>query len=127
MRTWKATELDVKPRKPEILASGEDARVVVIDLPSGESLEDHQVHERAWLVVIAGEIEVTALDASSTAKVRADVGTLVEFEPAERHRVDADVDSRFLLMLTPWPGPGHPGALTIEQKAKVRERASELG
>jgi quercetin dioxygenase-like cupin family protein len=125
MRTWKTIELDVKPRKPEILASGPDARVIVIDLPAEASLDDHQVHERAWLVVVAGEIEVTTLDASTGSSVIAGVGALVEFEPAERHRVDAGVDSRFLLILTPWPGSGHPGTLTTEEKAHVRERAAE--
>lgn len=127
MRIWKAAELEVRPRKPEILASGDDARVIVIDLPAGESLEDHQVYERAWLVVIAGEIEVTALEQPAGLRTLAGVGTLVEFEPAERHRVDASVNSRFLLMLTPWPGRGHPGALTIEEKAGVREKAAERG
>lgn len=125
MKVWKTIELDVRPRKPEILASTEDARAIVIDLPAGESLEDHQVHERAWLVVVAGEIEVTALASSPSSSVLAGVGALIEFEPSERHRVDAHQDARFLLMLTPWPAPGHPGAMTIEDKAKVREEAAK--
>jgi hypothetical protein len=33
---------------------------------------------------------------------------LVHFEPAERHEVEAVRDSRLLLCLSPWPGPGHP-------------------
>ena len=125
MKTWSITELDVRPRKPEILASSEDARVIVIDLPAGETLEDHEVHERAWLTVVAGEIEVTTLAGPPSSSVLAGVGSLIEFEPAERHRVDARSDSRFLLMLTPFPGPGHPGAMSIEEKAHVRERAAE--
>jgi hypothetical protein len=30
-------------------------------------------------------------------------------------------------MLTPFPGEGHPGAMSIEEKAEVRERAAERG
>lgn len=123
MKTWSLNELDTRPRQPEIIESTADARAIVIDLPAGESLDDHEVHERAWLVVVAGEIEVTALDSSESAA--GGVGTLVEFEPTERHRVDARSDARFLLLLTPWPGLGHPGALSLEEKAVVRERAAE--
>jgi quercetin dioxygenase-like cupin family protein len=124
MKIWRTTQLDVRPRKPEILASMEDARAILIDLPAGESLDDHQVHERAWLVVVAGEIEVTAIATSPNSGVLAGVGALIEFEPSERHRVDAHEHARFLLMLTPWPAPGHPGAMTIEDKAQVRDAAA---
>jgi quercetin dioxygenase-like cupin family protein len=127
MKSWNINELETRPRRPEILASSEDARVIVLALEAGESLEDHQVHERAWLVVVAGEITVTALDPATDAKVSGGVGTLIEIDPAERHRVDAHADSRFLLMLTPFPGEGHPGAMSIEEKAEVRERAAERG
>ena len=123
MKTWSLNELDTQPRAPEIVASNDDARAIVIDLPVGESLDDHEVHERAWLVVVAGEIEVTALESGERAA--GGVGMLVEFEPTERHRVDARSDARFLLLLTPWPGPGHPGALSLDEKAHVRERAAE--
>ena len=125
MRIWRTTELEVRPRKPEILASTEDARAIVVALPAGESLEDHQVHERAWLVVVAGEIEVTTLAGVPSSSVLAGVGALIEFEPSERHRVDAHQDARFLLMLTPWPAPGHPGAMTLEDKARAREEAAK--
>jgi hypothetical protein len=30
-------------------------------------------------------------------------------------------------MLTPWPGDGHPGAMTLEQKSSVRRDAAEHG
>ncbi len=127
MKTWKIAELKTEPRKPEILESCDDARAIVIDLPKGESLADHQVYERAWLVLVAGEIEVTSLEASPEESVVGGVGLLVEFDPSEPHRVDAREDSRFLLMLTPWPGQGHSGALTMEEKAHVRERAADRG
>jgi quercetin dioxygenase-like cupin family protein len=123
MERWSLNDLDTRPGKPEIVASTEDARAIVIDLPAGSSLDDHVVHESAWLVVVAGEIEVTSL--ASSERFSGGVGMFVRFDPAERHRVDARSDARFLLLLTPWPGPGHPGTLTLEEKAHVRERAAE--
>ena len=123
METWSLNDLEVRPGSPEIVASTDDARAIVIDLPAGESLDDHEVHESAWLVVLAGEIEVTAL--ASSEAFSGCVGTFVRFDPSERHRVDATSDARFLLLLTPWPGPGHPGTLSLEEKAQVRERAAE--
>jgi quercetin dioxygenase-like cupin family protein len=124
MRTWPINELTINPGQPEILVSNDDARVIAISLAAGTALEDHQVHERAWLVLVAGEVTVTSL-AEGGESVDGGVGLLVEFEPAERHRVDARADSRFLLVLTPWPGPGHPGALSLDEKATVRDRAAE--
>ena len=123
MEVWPLNELDASSGRPEILASTDDARAILIALAAGESLDDHVVHETAWLVVVAGAIEVTSLvsgDRHSGA-----VGTFVRFDPGERHRVDAGVDARFQLVLTPRPGPGHPGALSLEEKAQVRERAAE--
>jgi hypothetical protein len=52
-------------------------------------------------------------------------GLLIEFDPAERHAVLARTTARLLLLLTPWPGDGHPGTMTLDQKATVRERAAE--
>lgn len=123
MQVWSLNDLDARSGKPEILASTNDARAILVALTAGESLDDHVVHETAWLVVVAGEIEVATLDAVATHG--GGVGTFVRFDPAERHRVEARSDARFLLVLTPWPGPGHPGALSLAEKAQVRERAAE--
>jgi hypothetical protein len=30
-----------------------------------------------------------------------------------------------VLLLTPWPGPGHPGAMTLTQKLYVRRHAAK--
>ena len=43
---------------PACCAADGEARVVAINLPAGEALDDHQVHERAYLVVVDGEVEV---------------------------------------------------------------------
>jgi redox-sensitive bicupin YhaK (pirin superfamily) len=103
MRTWKISELDVEPRQPEVLDSEAEGRAIVIELPAGERLSEHQVHERAWLMVVSGEIEVDGAELASGG-----AGLLAEFDPNERHEVRAIEDSRLLLLLSPWPGEGHP-------------------
>jgi quercetin dioxygenase-like cupin family protein len=122
MKSWNLREAGVEPHEPQILSSGGDARTVLLNLPSGEELQEHEVHERARLIVVDGEIEITAADGET---VQAASGHLFEFEPGERHTVVARADARLLLMLTPWPGDGHPGALSLEEKAEARERAAE--
>jgi hypothetical protein len=122
MRTWDLGELELKPRLPEILASNDDARAVALDLAPGECLGDHEVHERTWLVVLAGEIEVST---ASDERASGGVGFVVEFAPRERHEVLARSQARLLLLLTPWPGHGHPGTMTITQKLYARRRAAK--
>ncbi len=120
MQSWDLKHLDAEPHQPLILASGEDARTIVLHLPAGEELQEHEVHERARIVVVDGEVDVTTAGGESVA---ASPGHLLEFDPGERHTIAARSDTRLLLMLTPWPGDGHPGAMTLEQKAGARERA----
>ena len=62
---------------------------------------------------------------SAIATVRQQI--VVEFAPGERHEVLASSNARLLLLLTPWPGTGHPGAMTIREKlyARTGKRASE--
>jgi redox-sensitive bicupin YhaK (pirin superfamily) len=105
MRSWDLAEIDVQPRQPEVLASAVEGRVIVIHLPAGEALLEHQVHERGWLVVVAGEIEIGEPDGGS---VSGGPGLLAEFDPNERREVRATDDARLLLILSPWPGEGHP-------------------
>jgi len=121
MRSWDLKSIEATPHQPEILASAGDARTIVLQLPAGEELQEHEVHERARLVVVDGEIDVTT---SAGEAVSAGPGHLFEFDPAERHTVAARSDSRLLLILTPWPGDGHPGAMTLGQKAEAREQAA---
>jgi quercetin dioxygenase-like cupin family protein len=121
MRSWRVGELDLKPRLPEILSSSAESRAVVLDLAGGESLSEHEVHERAWIVLVSGEIEVSAAGVST----RGGSGLMVELEPRERHEVHALADSRLVMLLTPWPGQGHPGAMTITDKLYARRRAAK--
>ena len=121
MRSWDLKSIEATPHQPEILTSAGDARTIVLQLPAGEELQEHEVHERARLVVVDGEIDVTTAAGEA---VSAGPGHLFEFDPAERHTIGARSDSRLLLILTPWPGDGHPRPMTLEQKAEARERAA---
>lgn len=123
MKSWDLRAIDVQPHQPEILSTTEDARGIVLYLPAGERMQEHQVHERAWLVVVEGEVEVTAVAGGE--RVAGAAGLMFEFAPRERHEVAARTDSRLLLLLTPWPGAGHPGAMTLEAKAEARDDAAE--
>lgn len=122
MRSWSLLSRELRPHSPEIISSGTTARAIVLEIPAGESLSEHQVHERAWVTVIDGEVEITSINGESAS---GGPGLLVEFDPAERHAVVAKSTARLLLLLTPWPGDGHPGALSLSDKATVRERAAE--
>jgi|SRR6476646_8949632 len=120
MQSWDLKTVEAEPHQPQILASAEDARTIVLHLPAGEELQEHEVHERARVVVVDGGVDVTLADGKAVA---ASAGHLLEFDPGERHTIAARSDARLLLILTPWPGDGHPGAMTLERKAEARERA----
>jgi quercetin dioxygenase-like cupin family protein len=106
MEHWDLRALEVEPHKPKILHSARgEARSILIQLPAGEELQEHEVHERAYLVVVEGE--VTLGDDGSYGGGH---GFAAVFDPHERHTVRARTDSRLLLVLAPWPGDGHPGA-----------------
>ena len=107
MEHWDLHTLAVEPHHPQILHSTRgESRSIAIALPAGELLQDHEVHERAHLIVIGGDVEVSA----EKDVVSAGPGTMLVFDPHERHEVRAVTDARLLLVLAPWPGPGHPGA-----------------
>ena len=123
MRSWQVGELALKPRLPEIISSSDESRALALDLAEGEALADHEVHERLWIVVVAGEIEVTSAGGNGA---RGGCGLLVELDPRERHEVRALQASRLLMLLTPWPGQGHPGAMTLTQKLYARRHAAKI-
>jgi len=108
MEHWDLRSLDVEPHHPRILHSARgEARSIAIALPEGEELQEHEVHERAYLIVIDGEVQVSNGGDSS---VTGGAGFAAVFDPHERHEVRATRDARLLLVLAPWPGDGHPGA-----------------
>lgn len=105
MDAWNLAEVAVEPHRPVILRSDDGAaRVIALRLPAGESLQDHEVHEHAWVHVHSGAVEVSA--GAETRTVSS--GGLLHFDPQERHEVRGREESLLLLLLAPWPGPGHP-------------------
>ena len=105
METWDIATLDLEPHFPQVLRSDDGAaRAVAINLPQGERLQEHETHEHTWLLVSAGDLEIDQEGHSTSAGP----GFLAHFEPGERREVRAVSDSRLVLLLAPWPGPGHP-------------------
>jgi len=105
MRNWDLSTIDVEPRQPVVLDSENEGRAILINLPAGERLQEHQVHERAWVLVVSGRVRIDLPGGESAA---GGPGLLAVFDPAERHEVSAEEDARILLVLAPWPGEGHP-------------------
>jgi quercetin dioxygenase-like cupin family protein len=122
MESWDLKTVDVEPHQPRILASADDARTILLHLPGGEELQEHEVHERARVLVIDGDVDVNMSDGNSAS---ASAGHLFEFEPGERRTIAARSDARLLMVLSPWPGDGHPGAMSLEEKSEAREKAAE--
>lgn len=104
MRAWQLNEIETPEgtRSPVVLDS-EDSRAVLIGIKPGQELGEHQVRERAWVVVVDGAVQVETANESLTAST----GTLLEFEPTERRTVRSEGGARVLIVFTPWPGPGH--------------------
>lgn len=104
MKTWDLVDYDVQFRKPEVIGGAEEGRAILVNLPAGESLTEHQVKERATVVVILGRVEISTTNGESAV---GGAGTMVVFEPTERHSVKAVEDTRFLLLLAPWSLEDH--------------------
>jgi len=104
METWDIRSLDIEPHRPQVLRSDEETRAIAIRLPAGEELQEHQVHERAYLFVVDGEVELS----KDGRTVTGGPGLVSHFAPGERHTVRAVSESRLVLVLAPWPGVGHP-------------------
>jgi quercetin dioxygenase-like cupin family protein len=103
MHSWDLTKLDVLPGHPEVLHSVPQGRAIAIDLPAGAALDEHEVHEGAWLMVASGRVRVAS--ENETGADHLGPGGFVAFDPHERHDVTAQEDARLLLLLTPWPAP----------------------
>ena len=107
MQSWNLPQIDTPEgsRSPVVLLSESEARAVLIGLEPGQELGDHQVKEHAWIVVVDGAAKIGAAGGGET--VEGTVGTLVHFEPDERHFVRSPGGAKLLLLLAPWPGEGH--------------------
>src|SRR5919199_5731964 len=85
VQTWDVRSLDVKPHFPQVLHSDDEGRTIVINLPAGEELQEHNVHERSWLFVVDGAIELESADGT----VRGGPGFLAHIDPKEPNEVRA--------------------------------------
>lgn len=105
MQHWDLTSIEAPDgtRDPAVLHTSDGARAVLIRLQPGQELGDHEVKERTWMFVVEGAV---AVDAGGE-RLEAGSGTLVTFEPEERHAVRTTGGARILLLLAPWPGAGH--------------------
>jgi quercetin dioxygenase-like cupin family protein len=102
---WDLTKIEAPEgtRSPAVLETVDGARAIVIRLAPGQELGDHQVRERAWLTVVEGTARIGAGDDV----VEARPGTLLTFEPGERHSIESEQGAQVILILSPWPGEGH--------------------
>jgi quercetin dioxygenase-like cupin family protein len=106
VRSWNLNEIETPggSRSPVVLDSEEEAaRAVLIGLEPGQELGDHQVKEHAFVLVVEGSVHAEA----GGETCEASAGTLLSFEPDERHSVSSPDGARILLLLAPWPGAGH--------------------
>jgi quercetin dioxygenase-like cupin family protein len=104
MQSWDIRSMEIEPHQPQVLRSDDETRAIAIRLPAGEELSEHQVHERAYLLVADGSVEIT----NDGSTVTGETGFLSHFAPNERRTVRALTDTRLVLVLAPWPGVGHP-------------------
>jgi quercetin dioxygenase-like cupin family protein len=105
MQTWDLHGIATPggSRSPVVIDSKDEARAVLVGLDPGQALGDHQVHERAWILVLDGRVRIEAGGDS----LDAGPGFLAWFEAGERHAVSTEEGARILLLLAPWPGEGH--------------------
>ena len=105
VQSWDVSQIEVPEgtRRAEALETVDGARAIIIRLAAGEELGEHQVRERAWLMVVDGSARIEA----GSNVVEAGPGTLLTFEPNERHRVSSEGGTRIVLILSSWPADGH--------------------
>jgi mannose-6-phosphate isomerase-like protein (cupin superfamily) len=105
VQSWDVREIEAPEgtRLAAVLETVDGARAIIIRLAHGEELGDHQVRERAWLMVVEGTARIEAGDDV----VEAGPGTLLTFDPGERHSVSSENGARIVMILSSWPGEGH--------------------
>lgn len=111
---------------PQVLFSTPEARAVLIDLAAGESLGDHRVRERALIQVVRGSVELASGEGGGKAGLGTVCGerALALLEPGEVRSLRAREDARLLLVLAPWPGPGHYDPSESEDPHALPARAT---
>jgi len=105
VQSWDVGEIQAPQgtRLAAVLETVDGARAIIVRLGAGEELGDHQVRERAWLMVVEGTARIEA----GGDVVDAGPGTLLTLEPGERHSVASDGGARIVMILSSWPAEGH--------------------
>lgn len=105
MQSWNLREIETPggSRSPVVLRSDDAARAVLIALEPGQALGDHQVKERALVLVLDGNVRVEA----GGETIDGEAGCFFSFDADERRSIAAETGARILLVLAPWPGEGH--------------------
>src|SRR6476659_1914225 len=98
VQSWNVKEIEVPEgtRRAEALETVDGARAIIIRLTPGEELGEHQVRGRAWLMVVDGSARIEA----GGDIVEAGSGTLLTFEPDERHKVSSVSGTRIVMILS---------------------------
>src|SRR5438128_10506248 len=104
MQSWDLNEVETPAgsRSPVVLHSTDEARAVLIALDAGQALGDHQVHERAWVMVLDGTVRME----SGGETIEAGPGFLARVETGEGRSLAADAGAPPLPLLAPWAGAG---------------------
>ncbi len=98
--------MEVEPHHPLVLDSADEGRLIVIELP-GRRGAAGTPRPRARLA--RRRAEARSRSTTPTARPWAEgPGLVAEFSPNEARTVRATEDARILLLLSPWPGEGHP-------------------
>jgi quercetin dioxygenase-like cupin family protein len=106
MQSWDLRRIETPggSRSPVVLDSEEEAaRAVLVGLEPGQELGEHEVKEHAFVLVVEGTVQVEA----GAESLDAGEGTLLLFQPEERRALSSRDGARMLLVLAPWPAPGH--------------------
>jgi quercetin dioxygenase-like cupin family protein len=105
VQSWNLREIETPggSRSPVVLRSDDAARAVLIALEPGQALGDHQVKERALVLVLDGQVRVQA----GGQAIEGEPGSFFSFDADERRSIATDSGARILLVLAPWPGEGH--------------------
>lgn len=104
MNSWDLITKDIEPHLPQVLLSQDGgSRGIALRLPAGDLLQDHETREAAWIVIVAGEVELEH-EASTE---QAGAGHVFHFAEHERREVRALTDATLLMVLAPYPAPDH--------------------
>ena len=101
MQYWDLLAVDAPDgtRDAVVVHQDDSARAVLVVLNAGQALGQHQVKENAWISVVDGTVQVAAGETT----VELGRGSLLRFEPAERHALSTADGARILILLARGP------------------------